>query len=112
MPVRIFGYASLVFSLLLISSLVNAALPDGRLNGNQMPLPIVSRIKTQLSGAVVSRNGTILPSYTTVYTFDQLIDHNNPSLGTFKQRFWHSCEFYEPGMQTSLSLSRKHVLMM
>jgi hypothetical protein len=29
--------------------------------------------------------------------FDQLIDHNNPSRGTFKQRFWHTWEFYEPG---------------
>ncbi|KAF9057889.1 peptidase S28 [Panaeolus papilionaceus] len=46
---------------------------------------------------VTSRNGTTLPPYNTVYYFDQLIDHNNPSLGTFKQRFWHTWEFYEPG---------------
>ncbi|KAJ3511571.1 hypothetical protein NLJ89_g4020 [Agrocybe chaxingu] len=46
---------------------------------------------------VTSRNGTILPAYTTAYFFDQLIDHDKPSLGTFKQRFWHTWEFYEPG---------------
>ncbi|KAJ9136619.1 putative serine protease EDA2 [Pleurostoma richardsiae] len=27
-------------------------------------------------------------------TFDQLIDHSNPSLGTFKQQYWWSDEFY------------------
>jgi len=27
-------------------------------------------------------------------TFDQLIDHNNPSLGTFKQRYWYSTEYW------------------
>jgi hypothetical protein len=26
--------------------------------------------------------------------FQQLIDHDNPSLGTFPQRFWYSAEFY------------------
>lgn len=26
--------------------------------------------------------------------FDQLIDHNNPSLGTFKQEYWYSEEYY------------------
>jgi pimeloyl-ACP methyl ester carboxylesterase len=49
------------------------------------------------AGPVTSRNGTVLPPYNHTYFFDQLIDHNNPSLGTFKQRFWHTWEFYEPG---------------
>lgn len=48
-------------------------------------------------GAVVDRNGTTIPPYTTLYEFDQLIDHTNPSLGTFKQRFWHTWEFYVSG---------------
>ncbi|KAK4162907.1 peptidase S28 [Cladorrhinum sp. PSN259] len=31
-------------------------------------------------------------------TFDQLIDHSNPSLGTFKQRYWYGTEFWNgPG---------------
>lgn len=33
------------------------------------------------------------PSYSSGY-FDQLIDHSNPSLGTFKQRFWYSADNY------------------
>ncbi|KAF9026495.1 hypothetical protein BDZ89DRAFT_1067591 [Hymenopellis radicata] len=35
--------------------------------------------------------------YNTTYWFNQLIDHANPSLGTFKQRYFFSGEFYEPG---------------
>ncbi|EKG10851.1 hypothetical protein MPH_12065, partial [Macrophomina phaseolina MS6] len=27
-------------------------------------------------------------------TFEQLIDHSNPSLGTFSQRYWWSDEFW------------------
>ncbi|AEO59356.1 hypothetical protein MYCTH_2307580 [Thermothelomyces thermophilus ATCC 42464] len=31
-------------------------------------------------------------------TFDQLIDHANPSLGTFKQRYWYGTEYWKgPG---------------
>ncbi|OAA70775.1 Peptidase S28 [Akanthomyces lecanii RCEF 1005] len=37
-------------------------------------------------------------------TFDQLIDHENPSLGTFKQRYWVNPEFYAgPGAPIVLS---------
>jgi len=43
-------------------------------------------------------NGTQIPPYTALYTFDQLIDHDNPSKGTFKQRFWYTWEFYKPGI--------------
>ncbi|KAI0628443.1 peptidase S28 [Trametes polyzona] len=46
---------------------------------------------------VVSKNGTQLPPFDYSYVFEQLIDHNNPSLGTFRQRYWHTYEFYEPG---------------
>ena len=28
-------------------------------------------------------------------TFDQLIDHSNPSLGTFEQRFWYGTEYWK-----------------
>ncbi|KAI1437330.1 serine carboxypeptidase S28-domain-containing protein [Xylaria sp. CBS 124048] len=31
-------------------------------------------------------------------TFDQLLDHSNPALGTFKQRYWYSTQFWKgPG---------------
>ncbi|KAJ8081302.1 hypothetical protein PM082_007137 [Marasmius tenuissimus] len=49
-------------------------------------------------GKVFKRSsGEEIPPYNTVYYFDQLIDHNNASRGTFKQRYWHTAEFYEPG---------------
>ncbi|KAL0571573.1 hypothetical protein V5O48_010392 [Marasmius crinis-equi] len=49
-------------------------------------------------GKVYKRaTGEEIPPYDTVYYFDQLIDHNNASRGTFKQRYWHTAEFYEPG---------------
>ncbi|KAF9464843.1 peptidase S28 [Collybia nuda] len=80
----------------LLSHLVNAALPDGRPHANVVRPPGVPLVKIP-DTPVVSRNGTVLPPYNTTYLFDQLIDHNNPSLGTFKQRYWHTYEYYEPG---------------
>ena len=41
--------------------------------------------------------GKSLPPLNQTYYFDQLVDHNNPRLGTFKQRYWHTWEFYRPG---------------
>ena len=62
------------------------------------PRPSVPHAENPLEGLpVISRNGTQLPDYTHVYYFNQLIDHSNPSLGTFKQRYYHTYEFYEPG---------------
>ncbi|KAK0200150.1 peptidase S28 [Desarmillaria ectypa] len=43
------------------------------------------------------RESTAVAPYDTVYYFDQLIDHDDPSKGTFKQRYWHSAEFYRDG---------------
>lgn len=93
---RILSLQTLV-ALLLAAHLVTAVLPDGRLNANMKPRPAIPKVDAINGGPVTSRNGTVLPPYDTTYTFDQLIDHNNPSLGTFKQRFWHTYEFYEPG---------------
>ncbi|KAI0310241.1 peptidase S28 [Amylostereum chailletii] len=39
----------------------------------------------------------VLPALNTTYYFDQLIDHNNASLGTFKQRYWTTWNYYETG---------------
>ncbi|KAI0065745.1 hypothetical protein BV25DRAFT_1798124 [Artomyces pyxidatus] len=44
-----------------------------------------------------------LPPIDTVYTFEQLIDHDNPSMGTFSQRYWTTWEFYKPGGPIILS---------
>ncbi|KAI0332898.1 peptidase S28 [Cubamyces sp. BRFM 1775] len=41
--------------------------------------------------------GEALASLDTTYYFDQLIDHNDPSLGTFQQRYWFSYSYYQPG---------------
>jgi len=46
---------------------------------------------------VTSRNGTQLPPYNTIYTFDQLKDHNDPSKGTFTQRYYFTYEWYQAG---------------
>jgi hypothetical protein len=58
-------------------------------------MPLMS--SSEPAGPVTSRNGTVLSPYNHTYFFDQLIDHGDPSRGTFKQRFWHTWEFYEPG---------------
>ncbi|KAG2127940.1 serine carboxypeptidase S28-domain-containing protein [Suillus bovinus] len=76
--------------LLLLVGIARAAIPNARLRG--MPslhkLPVPERYFT-------SSNDATLPNISTVYYFDELIDHNNPGLGTFKQRYWMDVEFYE-----------------
>ncbi|KAG1891883.1 peptidase S28 [Suillus fuscotomentosus] len=77
---------------LLLAGVAQAAIPNAMLRGmHSLPkIPVPERFLT-------SSNGTALPPITTVYHFDQLIDHNNPDLGTFQQRYWMNWEFYEPG---------------
>jgi len=51
-------------------------------------------------------------------TFDQLIDHANPKLGTFKQRYWYSSQFWKgpgspvylvnPGEQSATGFNRTY----
>ncbi|KAH7920393.1 hypothetical protein BV22DRAFT_1181261 [Leucogyrophana mollusca] len=77
---------------LLSTSLVNATIPNAMSGGRPTP-PKIPAPKRNMT----SPNGTALPPITEVYYFDQLIDHNNPDLGTFQQRYWMSWEFYEPG---------------
>ncbi|EJD01632.1 uncharacterized protein FOMMEDRAFT_111593 [Fomitiporia mediterranea MF3/22] len=97
-----FGQIALVIAALSSFSATasGARLKDGRAHANMAPsavVPIISLGDIDANAPVTSRNGTQLPPYNTTYLFDQLIDHNNPSLGTFKQRFWFTYEFYEPG---------------
>ena len=80
---------------LLSISFADAAIPNAMLRGR----PVIPQITVpERSPAVTSQNGTALPPLTTVYYFDQLIDHNNPSLGTFQQRYWMNWEFYVNGI--------------
>lgn len=63
-----------------------------------MTMPIAPAIAVDHSRRVVSHaTGVSIPPYNTTYWFDQLVDHENPRLCTFKQRYWHTWEFYEPG---------------
>jgi len=39
-------------------------------------------------------------------SFDQLIDHTNPSLGTFQQRYWYSTEYWN-GTGSPISIITK-----
>ncbi|KAK3935105.1 peptidase S28 [Diplogelasinospora grovesii] len=51
-------------------------------------------------------------------TFDQLIDHSNPSLGTFAQRFWYGTEYWKgpgspifvvnPGEQSATNFNKSY----
>ncbi|KAG2144463.1 peptidase S28 [Suillus clintonianus] len=77
---------------LLFAGLARAAIPNAMLRG----MPSLPKIPVS-ERSLTSPNGTTLPPITTVYYFDQLIDHNNPDLGTFQQRYWMDWEFYEPG---------------
>jgi hypothetical protein len=74
----------------------HAQLPDGRLHANVPPRPSTPKI-TADDSPVTDISGSILPPLNTTYYFNQLIDHTNPSLGTFKQRYWHTWEWYEEG---------------
>ncbi|KAI0774647.1 peptidase S28 [Trametes elegans] len=88
--------SALVFTL--ATTLVDAKDDYGRGRGNMAHRPMALRIETTGDDVVTHRrNGTQLAPYNTTYYFDQLIDHTNPSLGTFKQRYWMNYEFYEPG---------------
>lgn len=93
------NFGTLAVFLLFLVNYAFARLPDGRMNGNMMRKASTPHVAALLNTIpVTSCNGSILPPYDTVYCFDQLIDHSNPTLGTFKQRFWHTYEFYEQGM--------------
>jgi hypothetical protein len=56
-----------------------------------MPMkPVPPALKMTEANAALSTNGNS--------TFQQLLDHNNPSLGTFSQTYWYNFEFWKgPG---------------
>lgn len=89
-----FGNNPLLLAFLALVSLVNASRPA---HANQQRVPSLPIVEIDASQPVVSRNGTALPPYDTVYYFDQLIDHTDASKGTFQQRYWHTAEYYEAG---------------
>ncbi|KAL4078879.1 peptidase S28 [Scleroderma yunnanense] len=62
----------------------------------QRAIPVVPPFNAP-NEPIYAQNGTRLPPLTTVYTFNQLKDHTNPSLGTFAQRYWMNWQYYNPG---------------
>lgn len=83
--------------LLLLHLTTVADHANGATLAGQWPMPVVPKRAFTFDRPVVDRNGSEIPPYNTTYYFEQLIDHNNPSLGTFSQRYWTTWEFYEPG---------------
>ncbi|KAA1473355.1 peptidase S28 [Dentipellis sp. KUC8613] len=79
----------------LIAWHVSARILDGRLHANMPPMPLILPFEPPSNN--VTQRGASMPPLNTTYYFDQLVDHTNAHLGTFKQRFWMDWEYYEPG---------------
>ncbi|EED78379.1 predicted protein [Postia placenta Mad-698-R] len=93
-----------ISGLLLILQFTSVAdHANGATLAGQWPMPVVPKRAFTFDRPVVDRNGSEIPPYNTTYYFEQLIDHNNPSLGTFSQRYWTTWEFYEPGLEIFLT---------
>lgn len=66
-------------------------------HANHLPVPAMPMLTVPWDGPVISANGSTLPPLNTTYYFDQLIDHNDTSKGTFSQRYWFTSQDYEDG---------------
>ncbi|EJD52012.1 hypothetical protein AURDEDRAFT_142833 [Auricularia subglabra TFB-10046 SS5] len=87
---------SLVLLLGSLLGAVSARLPDGRPHANFPPFAAPPRMPAP-AVPVTDVNGTEIPPLNTIYEFDQLIDHKNPRAGTFKQRYYHTWQYYIAG---------------
>ncbi|KAI0333427.1 peptidase S28 [Cubamyces sp. BRFM 1775] len=85
------AFLSLFVPFLLASLVCAVASPATR------PRPGMHKINVDSVEVSHRTSGAKLPPLNTTYYFDQLIDHNNPSLGTFKQRYYFGHHYYEPG---------------
>lgn len=98
--------ATVLVSLLSLSASlfgeVSAASRNSR-RPNQAPSPAIPAVSAPEYDPK-SPTGAPLPPFGTFYYFDQLIDHKNPSAGTFKQRYYFTSQYYEPGGPISESL--------
>ncbi|KAH9071191.1 serine carboxypeptidase S28-domain-containing protein [Lactarius deliciosus] len=96
-----------VLPLLASVSLTYALFPNGYNKPGLPPRPLVPVVPAPDSLASnafrLSNSDEEHPPLNTIYYFDQYIDHNDPTLGTFRQRYWVSWEFYEPGGPIILS---------
>lgn len=64
----------------------------------ERPLPIPLPVAPHDHIPVHTSTGATIPPYNTTYYFEQLIDHNDTTKGTFTQRYWATWEFYEKGV--------------
>jgi hypothetical protein len=90
-----------VLPLLASASLAYALALKGYSNPGLTPRPLPPAISAppslEFHAFLVTPSGDEHPPLGTVYYFNQYIDHNDPKRGTFKQRYWVSWGFYEPG---------------
>jgi len=79
-------------SALVCVSLVAAIRPPGML---APPLEEGDEFAIEAAGAL---------NFTGTAFFTQLLDHDNPNKGTFKQKFWYNSQFWAgPGSPVSLA---------
>ncbi|VDC02128.1 unnamed protein product [Peniophora sp. CBMAI 1063] len=84
------------YSAILVSGAGVALATASRSFGLKLPLPQPLGADQTRPG-VLDTNGSTVPPLNTVYYFDQLIDHDDPSKGTFQQRYWMAWDSYEDG---------------
>ncbi|GJJ15866.1 hypothetical protein Clacol_010144 [Clathrus columnatus] len=89
---------------LLVLPLCSLALSIKR-HPNIPPRPAIPQIDIPEDVTRFDKSGAVLPPLNKTYFFDQLIDHNEPSKGTFKQRFWTTWQEYE----SVVNFSVRHV---
>jgi len=100
-----------VFPLLAFASLAFALLPHVGL----FPRPLVPALSAPdslaFNGFRLPHTDEEHPPLNTAYYLHQYIDHNDIILGSFKQRYWVSWEFYKPGALVIEALIPKLCLM-
>jgi Serine carboxypeptidase S28 len=65
--------------------------------GLKLPIMPIMEYDTGTVSVQSTVTGATLPPINTTYYFNQLIDHADPSKGTFQQRYWFSQQFYKQG---------------
>lgn len=89
---EIFNFLTLVASLLLLCGTDALLSPHTRLSRS---LPSRSLLIPEVTWSSPTYNAT----------FQQYIDHSNPALGTFSQRYWYNAEFWGgPGYPVRFSI--------
>ncbi|PBK68058.1 hypothetical protein ARMSODRAFT_1020087 [Armillaria solidipes] len=86
----------LFYATIILRAYVLGRTSDRRRIPKASEIPKVDIENHESANALFRESAAVAP-YDTVYYFDQLTDHDDPSKGTFKQRYWPSAEFYTEG---------------